>query len=134
MDLVERMRVTQKTVDRFKGKMFEPGKIDCIQLIIGHAAHAGVKIEVEPYGDWESAAAVLRRRGYRTLGEAMDDHFERIDPSRALFGDFIEAPGGNGFSSLSVAVGNGRVLGFHEEIPHADIIQPLLMSGAWTLE
>jgi hypothetical protein len=32
-----------------------------------------------------------------------------------------------------VAVGNGRTLGFHEDIPHCDILQPLIISGAWRI-
>jgi hypothetical protein len=32
-----------------------------------------------------------------------------------------------------VALGNGRVLGFHEEVPHADVLQPVMISGAWRI-
>lgn len=133
MDLVKRVRATQKTVDVFKGRQFKPGKGDCIQLVLLHARHMGKKIVIPRYGDWKSAAAALRQMGFKTLGEAMDHHFSRIDPIRVLAGDYVEMPGSNGFSSLAVAVGNGRALGFQEEIPHADIIQPLLISGAWRI-
>jgi hypothetical protein len=51
-----------------------------------------------------------------------------------MTGDIVEMPGSNGFSSLSIAVGNGRVVGFHEDIPHCDILQPLLISGAWRID
>lgn len=133
MDLVARMRATQKTVDRFKGRDLVWGKCDCIQLVVGHARHAGRKVKVPDYGDNLSAARALKRMGYATLAEAMDDHFQRIDPAKVMTGDFVEMPGSEGFSALTVAVGNGRVLGFHEDIPHADILQPLLISGAWTI-
>jgi hypothetical protein len=132
-DLVRIMKATQKTVDRFKGRTFEEGRVDCIQLANGHAGHMGKRVKIPEYGDLESAARTLRQMGFRTLGEALDANFRRIDPHQAMMGDLIEMPGGNGFSSIAVAVGNGRVLGFHEDIPHCDILQPVLVSGAWRI-
>jgi hypothetical protein len=133
VNLIERARATQKTVDLFKGKVFDDGKFDCIQMVVAHARHAGKRIRIPAYGDVTSAAAVLRELGFRTLGEAMDAHFDRILPTTVLLGDYIEMPGGNGFSSLSIVVGNGRVLGYVEGVPHADILQPVMISGAWSL-
>lgn len=134
MNIVERVAATQKTVDAFKGRVFADGKADCIQLVIGHARHMGRKIRIPRYGDLKSAAGVLKKLGYRTLGEAMDDHFVRIDNCQVLAGDIVETLGNNGFSSLMIAVGNGRTLGFHESIPHCDILQPLLVSGTWRID
>jgi len=135
MNFVERVRATQKTVDAFKGKAFDLEKGgDCIQLMALHARHMGVKIKIPRYGDWKSAAAAMREMGFSTLGQGMDKHFKRIKPVHVLAGDFVEMPGGNGFSALAVAVGNGRVLGFHEDIPHCDILQPVIITGAWRIE
>lgn len=134
MNLLDRIQATQKTVDAFKGRTFEDGKADCIQLVLRHARHMGRRIKVPRYGDLKSAADTLRKLGFSTLGEAMDHHFTRIEPARVLAGDFMEVPGENGFSSLMVAVGNGRCLGFHQDIPFADILQPVLISGAWRVE
>lgn len=135
MNFVERIEATQKTVDRFKGKEFKEGKFDCVQLVIWHAKHMGRKrIKVPRYGDFASAATAMRTLGFEFLSQAMDRHFTRIEPVQVLAGDIVEMPGGNGFSALTIAVGNGRVLGFHESIPHADILQPLLISGAWRID
>lgn len=134
MNLIERIEATQKTVDIFKRKNFADGKFDCIQLVLCHARNMGKRIKVPRYGDLKSAADALREMGFRTLGEAMDAHFTRIEPVKAMAGDFVETPGENGFSSLMVALGNGRTLGFHEDIPHCDILQPVLISGAWRVE
>jgi hypothetical protein len=134
MNLLERVQATQKTVDAFKGKQFAEGKGDCIQLVLVHARHMGRRIKIPRYGDVKSAADVLRRMGFSTLGEAMDAHFKRIQPVEIMAGDIVESLGSNGFSGLMVAVGNGRTLGFHEDIPHCDILQPLIVSGAWRVE
>lgn len=134
MNLIEKVAATQKTVDKFKGREFDEGKADCIQLVLLHARHCGRRIKIPKYRDWESAARVLRKLGFRTLGEAMDHYFTRIDRVEVMVGDIVEMPGTNGFSGLSVAVGNGRVLGFYEEVPHADILQPLIVTGAWRID
>lgn len=134
MNLVQRVAATEKTVTIFKGKNFALGKFDCIQLVLCHARNMGKRIKIPPYGDWKSSAAALGKVGFGTLGAAMDKHFTRIEPANVLAGDILESPGGNGFSGLTIAVGNGRVLGFHEDIPHCDILQPVLISGAWRIE
>lgn len=134
MDLVKRVAATEKTVAAFKGKTFHPGPADCVKLVLVHATHMGKRIKVPKYGSWKSAAAAMRALGFSTLSEAMDHHFTRIEPVKVLAGDIVEMPGGNHFSALSVAVGNGRVLGFHESIPHCDILQPVMISGAWRID
>lgn len=134
IDLVKRMKATQRTVDKYKGKAFKDGRADCVQLMLLHARHMGVKIAVPKYKDAKSAGAVLRALGFKTLAAAMDAHFSRIRPDQILLGDIVETPGQNGFSSLMIAVGNGRTIGFHEDVPFADILQPLLISGAWRID
>jgi hypothetical protein len=135
MNLIERAEATQKTVDAFKRKEFNWGTFDCVQLAVTHARHVGKKIRVPKYGDALSAKKALKKVGYELLSEAMDKHFKRILPHMAMMGDFIEMPGhGDGFSSLAVIVGNGRIIGFYAEIPHADILEPVLISGAWSVE
>lgn len=130
---VKRMRATQRTVDKFKGRVFRDGSVDCVQLVKLHVKHLGKPLKVPPYSDLKGAAAAMKQLGFKTLAGAMDAHFTRIEPSAVLLGDIVEMPGGNGFSSLSIAVGNGRVLGFHEDIPHCDILQPVMISGAWRI-
>jgi hypothetical protein len=133
MNLVKRMKATQRTLDKFKGRKFKDGTADCIQLVLAHARHMGRKITVPKYKDTKTAADVLRQLGFRTLGKAMDHHFERIDPHQVLLGDIVEGPGANGFSSLGIALGGGRALGFHEEVPHCDIVHPTIVTGAWRI-
>ena len=134
MNIIERVNATQKTVDKFKGREFCEGKSDCIQLVLLHARHCRRRITIPKYHDWESAARVLRKLGFRTLGQAMDHYFTPIKPVEVMTGDIVEMPGLNGFSGITIAVGNGRVLGFYEEVPHADILQPLIITGAWRID
>jgi hypothetical protein len=134
MDMIKRVMATQETVDAFKGRKFTNGSADCVQLVLGHARHMGRKIEAPRYGSAKTAAGALRQMGFNTLAQAMDKHFRRIEKHQILAGDIVEMPGDNGFSSLSIAVGNGRVLGFHESIPHCDVLQPVIISGVWRVD
>jgi hypothetical protein len=133
VNLDERATRTQKTVDIWKGRPFSDGKFDCVQMVKAHARHLGGSIKVPRYHDVKKAAAALRELGHKTLGEALDARFHRIPTAQILVGDIVETLGSNGFSTLMVAVGNGRTLGFHEDIPHCDILQPLMISGAWRI-
>lgn len=133
MNLVDRVNRTQKTIDVFKGKQFVDWKVDCIQLIGTHARHMGKRVKLPKYNDAKSAADAMRSLGFKTLSEAMDANFTRIDPGKVLVSDIVETLGTNGFSALMVALGNGRTLGFHETIPHCDVLQPLIISGAWRI-
>lgn len=133
MNLVERVKRTQRTVDAFKGKTFKDGRYDCVQLVKVHAQHMGKPLKVPRYSDLKGAAEALKSLGFKSLGEALDARFTRIEANRVLAGDIVETLGANGFSALLVALGNGRALGFHEEIPHCDILQPLIVSGVWRI-
>lgn len=133
MNLLERMQATQKTVDAFKGKRFTDGRFDCVQLVKVQARNMGRRIKVPPYSSPKGAAAAMRKMGFASLSGAMDHLFTRIDPREVLLGDIVEMPGQNGFSSLSIAVGGGRAIGFHEDLETADIIHPVMISGAWRI-
>jgi hypothetical protein len=133
MNLIQRATRTQKTVDLWKGRPFGEGKVDCVQLVKAHARHMGGPIRIPRYHDVREAAAALRELGHKSLGEALDARFHRIATAQILVGDIVETLGSNGFSALMVAVGNGRTLGFHDDIPHCDILQPLIITGAWRI-
>lgn len=133
MNLIQRAQRTQKTVDTWKGRPFRDGKTDCVQLVKAHARHMGRPIKIPRYRDVKEAAAALRGLGHASLGAALDARFHRIATADILVGDIVEGPGANGFSSLGIALGGGRALGFHEEVPHCDVVHPTLVTGAWRI-
>ncbi len=61
----------------------------------------------------------------------MDDHFERVPPAAAWTGDVIAMPGLEGPGALAVALGGGRVLGYHEDAVGAAVLQPSEYVAAW---
>jgi hypothetical protein len=91
--LIKRQRATQKTVDLCKGKAFVDWQNDCIKLMSRHARHMGRPVKIPRYHDAKSAADALRSLGASTIGEALDQLFERIEPHQILLGDIVEMPG-----------------------------------------
>lgn len=68
-----------------------------------------------------------------TVADAIDAMgLQRIPPAAALPADLVLLPGDGPFGgSLTMAVGNGRVFGYHEDVVGADILQPLEFVAAW---
>lgn len=132
--LERRAAAAQATLDRFKDVPFEFGRRDCAQLVKFHLRRLGHQVRVAKAGSYSSllgARRALRRLGHADLLELMDARFARIAPAAALVGDVIALPGTDGLGALTVYVGNGRVLGFHEEVVGATVLQPSDYVAAW---
>lgn len=106
--------------DRFVGKTYEPrSNRDCIKLA-AHAAHKmGRRISLTKglrYSSEAGGLRVMRKLGFKTLLEAVDaTGLKRIPAAAALPGDIIalKTEDENAFGcALTVAFGNGRVIGF----------------------
>ncbi|MDO9489037.1 MAG: hypothetical protein Q7J32_11730 [Sphingomonadaceae bacterium] len=133
--MLRRVAATQATVDRFKGRAFRFGSHDCARMVAYHLKQIGRPMRLAKAGTYRSllgATRALRHLGYDSLAAALDDHgLTRIAPAAAVVGDIVELPGEPPFGALSVAVGNGRVLGFHQDTAGAEILQPTAFVAAW---
>lgn len=127
-------RAAQACIDRFSGKAYEPGKRDCA-ILAAHLLHQyGIKVPAmkgRTYRTEAGAVRALRRTGFATLIEAVDAlGLQRIAPAAAKTGDLVGMPcEGPWGCALAVAVGNGRLLGFHSGI--CQIVQPSEFITAW---
>lgn len=136
IEMIRRQQAAQAAVDRFKGQPWELGKNDCVRLAafvlrkMGHRPQLG---KAGSYKTGPGAILALKRAGYATLAEALDAlGLERIAPAAARVADIIMIPGEAPLDgALTIAVGNGRVLGFHEDAGSAEILQPVDFIGAW---
>lgn len=132
--LEKRAKAAQQTLDRFRGLPFALGKNDCARMCLFHLRKLGAKVKGPPAGSYKTAAQAkkeLGKLGYKTLGALLDAHFERIPPAAAVVGDLLEMPGAEGLSGLAIALGNGRVVAYHEDCEGAEVLEPLMISGAW---
>lgn len=131
----KRVAATARTKAAFEGKPWKPGRYDCGQMTRRHLIHMGKPLKVAAkagtYHSVRGAIAALKRIGYSSLIELMDDHFERVAPAAAWTGDVIAMPGLEGPGALAVALGGGRVLGYHEDAAGAVVLQPSEYVAAW---
>lgn len=134
-EMVRRVDAAQATLDRFKDQPFRLGKNDCARMAAFHLRKLGYRPSLAKAGSYKtalSARAALKRAGYDSLAAALDGlGLERIAPASAVVGDIVEMEAGDAFGALAVAVGNGRVLGYHEDAPGAVVVQPLSIVVAW---
>jgi hypothetical protein len=139
--LILRARAAQATLDEWKPRAFRLGEADCARLVASHLRRLGYTVKLpasRSYRTPRSAALALRKLGYDTVPAMLDAlGLERIAPAAALTADIIQMPwvegeDDGGLAALTVAMGNGRVLGWHDDAPGgAVVMQPLQMIAAW---
>jgi hypothetical protein len=123
--LVRRVEIAQAALDRFQGEPFVWGKNDCARLAAFVLTRAGYKPKLARFGSYSSARSArraLKSQGMTSMSDALDsiEGLLREPPLGALPGDLIAFPAGEeGWDALTVALGNGRVLGFHPDVPGA---------------
>lgn len=135
-EMLRRQRAAQATVDRFRGVPFAYGKNDCARLAAFALRQMGHKPALAKAGSYSSALGAtraLKRLGHDDLASALDAlGLLRIPPIAALPGDLIMLPADGPFGgALAMAVGNGRVIGYHEDAAGAEILHPLQYIAAW---
>jgi len=132
--LQRKVAAAQATLDRFKDRPFRFSRNDCVRMVAYHLRRLGHQVRLPAAGSYasaRSARAALDARGFATLSEGIDAlGFERIPPAAAVAGDIVELPG-DGLGSLNVALGNGRVVGFHQDAVGATVVQPIEWIAAW---
>lgn len=115
---------------------FQPGKYDCVRLAAFVLRARGWRPRLARGGSYTTMAGAyraLRRAGFETLAAAIDAAgLERIPPLARLPCDIVMVPADGPFDgALHVAVGNGRTIGYHEDVEGAAVLQPIEFVAAW---
>ena len=140
-DIQRRVAATQKTQERFLGKVFDwSKKATCIHLVRFHAAQMGHDLPIVPrFRTTLGAKRMLKREGVETLPELMDKYFPRIPAAYLQTGDVAAFPGEDGsFDALMVYGQLHATIGWHEDAPDCQIARLTdegykLCTGAWRL-
>lgn len=135
-DLEQRRTIAQAALDTYRDQPFTPGKFDCVRLAAFVLRERGHKPRLGRGGSYKTMLGgyrALRRAGFETLAEALDSlGLMRIPPAAALPCDIILIPGPAPYDGvLQVAVGNGRTIGYHEDLDGAEVLQPVEFIAAW---
>lgn len=134
-----RVAATEATLARFRDQPFAWGRHDCARMVMFHVRQLGWKPRVAKAGSYSTALGARRalaRAGFDSLAAAIDAHgLPRIAPARVLVGDLIlsatDEEQNHGIDVVGIALGNGRVLGWHTEADGATALQPLEILAAW---
>lgn len=118
-EMLKRASVTQACMDRFAGKPLDWKARHCGKLA-AHALHGMGRsarlLNACRAGTARGSALYLKRTGFASLADLMDaTGLERIPPAAARPADIVALPtfDGDPFGcSLTVALDNGRLLGF----------------------
>jgi hypothetical protein len=133
--MVDRVAVTQATVDRFNGRKFRFGSCDCVRVVAWHLRGFGYRPQLARGGAYKTAGgarAALRKAGYATIAEALDAlGLERIAPAAAWVGDIVQGEGDDAFGARGVMLGGDAMLGFHEHAAGATILRRVHVGTAW---
>ena len=118
--LIRRRDAAQATLDAWSKRPWRMGSADCVRMTAAHLRLLGHEVRLPPEGSYrsaKSALAALADRGFVSLGDALDGHgLERISPAAAIVGDIVLMPAEHELGALTVALGNGRVVGWHDDL------------------
>ena len=136
IEMIKRQQVAQAAVDRYKGQVETLGKNDCVRRTafvlrkMGHRPQLG---KAGTYSTGIGALRALRRAGHERLADALDAlGLKRIPPAAALPADIVMVPGEAPLDgALTIAVGNGRVLGSHVDSDVTEVMHPVEFIAAW---
>jgi len=135
--LIRRRDAAQATLDQFIDKPFAWGKFDCAKMVAFHLRALGHDVglaKVGPYKTALGAKRAIRRFGHNSLIEALDARYPRVVGASALVGDIMALPADSGLGAIAICLGNGRILGFHEDTPGATVLQPVQIEAAWSVD
>jgi hypothetical protein len=135
--MTRRVAAAQATLDHFEGKPFAWGSCDCSRIIAWHLRKLGHKPGVARFGNYRTALgarAALTRGGFASLADVIDAiGLPRIAPAAALVGDIVQGESGDPFGAMGIYLGNGAMLGFHEDAPGATKLRRIALSTAWSV-
>lgn len=135
--MLKRAAATQACMDRFAGRSYAPGVRDCGKLA-AHSLHKlgrrATLLTASRHTTEAGAVRYIRKAGFKDLVELMDAVLPgaRIPPAAALPGDIVAMAmeDGDPFGcSLTVALDNGRILGFKDGV--CQVLVPLHFVTAW---
>lgn len=136
-ELVRRQQAVAKARARFDGKSFMLGRRDCIHLAAAMLRAMGHKPpSIPPYKGETGALRRLKEQGCETIADLLDKvGLRRIAPASAMPGDllFLPGDGGEGIGAVGIALGNGALLGFHEDHVGLVTMRALDVSAAWSV-
>lgn len=135
MELERRRVATEKTLKRFRGKVFAWNTgVHCVRLFHQHLKNMGRKPPSLPrVRSPLGAKRALKERGWENVEAMLDSMLERIAPAEMMLGDVAIVPGDAGLDAIFVCAGPLKVFGWREDAPALVLLDIGLdeLTGAW---
>jgi len=140
--LTRRVKAAQAVVDRYDGRKFAWGEVDCIRPVMEVMLLLGRDFPVAKLGSYTTAIGaqriVRKNFGVTSLPVAIDTlGLPRIGYASALPADIVALPGEDDrWPALCIYLGNNRVLGFGERdgAVVCGVMEPLHVLFAWRVD
>jgi hypothetical protein len=134
--LVRRRDAAQALLDAWTKRPMRLGRSDCARMTASHLRRLGWRVKLPASGSYASVRSARReiaKLGHADLAGVLDGMgLPRIAPAAAIIGDVLLLESADGLGCLTVSLGNGRVLGYHDDVPGgAAVLQPLEYLAAW---
>ena len=131
-EMLRRQKATQATLEKYRDKPFswKDGRT-CLHLLRFHLRQMGHKPEALPR--IKSALAARRAlddRGWKDVGDMLDNFLPRIPHASMLLGDVAMFQSEDGFGAITISMGD-KVMGWHPEYEGMTALIPVDIAGAW---
>ncbi|HEY0116293.1 MAG TPA: hypothetical protein VGB54_11265 [Allosphingosinicella sp.] len=131
-ELIRRQRALAYLIAKYKGRACDFVGADCIRMSRTHLIKMGRTAPALPrYRSLAGALRALKDAGFENLTELFDSLLERIPAAAMLPGDLAVMTDGEGIGAAVVNIGNGKVLGWHQDAPEIVIIVAHRIDAAW---
>jgi len=135
--MIRRLRAVEAAQAQFAGQRFRLGKVDCAALGAALLAPFGWSLPaLGGYSTELGAKRKLMRLGVHDMAALIDVvGLERIAPASALLGDlmFMPGEGKHAIGALTVAMGNGAMLGWHGDHEALVSMRAEAVTAAWSV-
>lgn len=134
-ELIRRMNAVEATDRHLAGRSWAWGKADCASMAAFHLKQLKWKLpSFKSYRTEKGARAALTALGAQTLADVIDGMgLRRITPAQALMGDLFFMPGTGPMGTLTIALGNGAMKGFHEDHEGLVVMRGDMIITAWSI-
>lgn len=137
MNLLERAKVTQATLDSYRGRPSDHAGNEwpCIYLLHDHLTACGYDVpEIPELSDLRSVLKAMKERGWNSVPDMLDQHLERIAPAMMMMGDVAVSKSEAGVDAILICAGPMKLFGWREDLNTLVIIDDDKMDdlvGAW---
>lgn len=121
MELEYRRQATQKTLDKWRGRVFSWGENDAVTLTCAHLAQdhihnmGGETPQMPEFNSATGAIRALKGMGFDSIADMLDSFLERIPPAMMRVGDIAITPGQDNLESILILAGPLKLMGWHAE-------------------